>query len=68
MTGKLAWLANSTRPDLNFTALQMSKKNTSTMISDLRRINKVLKKVKERDSEINYRKVGNKEDLMIVGI
>ena len=53
MTGKLAWLANSTRPDLNFTALQLSKKNTSAIILDLRGINKVLKKVKERYSEIN---------------
>ena len=27
MTGKIAWLANSTRPDLCYQALQMSKKN-----------------------------------------
>ena len=26
MTGKIAWLANSTRPDLCYSALQMSKK------------------------------------------
>ena len=26
MTGKIAWLANNTRPDLSFTALKMSKK------------------------------------------
>ena len=29
MTGKLSWLANSTRPDLSYTALAMSKKNTT---------------------------------------
>ena len=27
MTGKIAWLANSTRPDLCYLAMQMSKKN-----------------------------------------
>ena len=26
MTGKIAWLANSTRPDLSFIALKMSQK------------------------------------------
>ena len=36
MTGKIAWLANSTRPDLSFTALQMSKNNKEATISDLR--------------------------------
>ena len=32
MTGKLSWLANSTRPDLSYTALAMSKKNTTATI------------------------------------
>ena len=35
MTGKLAWLANSTRPDLCYLALKMSKKNQGATISDL---------------------------------
>ena len=45
ITGKLSWLANSTRPDLSYTALAMSKKNNSAKISDLRGISRVLKKV-----------------------
>ena len=28
VTGKLSWLANSTRPDLSYTALAMSKRIT----------------------------------------
>ena len=47
MTGKLSWLANSTCPDLSYTALAMSKKNNSAKIKDLRDISPVLKKVKE---------------------
>merc|ERR1712082_435631 len=34
MTGKLIWVANSTRPDLSYTALAMSKKNTTARIKD----------------------------------
>ena len=47
-TGKIAWLANSTRPDLCYLALQMSKKNQGATISDLRDVKHVLKKVREK--------------------
>ena len=39
MTGKIAWLENSTRPDLHYLAMQMSKKNQGATILDLRDIN-----------------------------
>ena len=45
MTGMIAWLANSTRPDLCFQALQMLKKNQGATVSDLRDINRILKRV-----------------------
>ena len=48
MTGKIAWLANSTRPDLCYQALQMSKKNQGATISDLRDVNPVLKESEKR--------------------
>ena len=35
ITGKIAWLTDSTRPDLSFTALQMSKNNKEATISNL---------------------------------
>ena len=47
MTAKISWFANSTRPDLSFTALRMSKNNKEATISNLRYINRVLKKVRE---------------------
>ena len=65
MTGKVA---NSMRPDLNFTALTMSKKNNSATISDLRDINRILKKVRERDSKLKFKKIGDRDNLMIVEI
>merc|ERR1712101_34810 len=38
-TGKLSWLAQGTRPDLSYSALNLSKKNNSATIADLRNIN-----------------------------
>ena len=46
MTGKIAWLANSTRPDLSFIALKMSKNSKEATISDLRDVNWILVKVR----------------------
>ena len=62
------WLANNTRPDLAFTALQMSKRNKEATISDLRDVSRVLKKVRERESQLKYEYIGEKEELQIVGI
>ena len=68
MTGKLSWLANSTHPDLSYTALEMSKKNNSAKIKDLRDISRLLKKAKERSSKMKFSRIGPKYDLIIVGI
>ena len=68
MTGKIAWLANSTRPDLCYLALQMSKNNQGATISDLQDVNCILKKVRERKSFIKYEYMGDADDLVIIGI
>ena len=44
-TGKISWLAANTRPDLAITALEMSKKNASAVIKDLKKVNKVIEKI-----------------------
>ena len=67
MTGK-AWLANSTRPDLCYLAMQMSKKNQGVTIADLRDVNRILKKVRERESLIKYKYIGGKDNLIIIGV
>ena len=68
MTGKLSWLANSMRPDLSYTALRMSKKNNLATIADLRYVNRILKKVRERQSKIKFERIGDRDNLTIVGI
>ena len=47
MTGKLSWLANSTRPDLSYTALDMSKMNNSALNKDFRDVSRVVNKAKK---------------------
>ena len=66
VTGKLSWLANSTRPDLSYTALAMSKKNNSAKISDLRNVTRVLKKVQERCLKIEFSRIGCRYNLIII--
>ena len=67
MTGKVAWLANSKRPDLRYQALQMSKKNQEATISDLRDVNRILKHVHSKESKIKYGHIGNK-DVVFIGL
>merc|ERR1711984_50849 len=66
-TGKLSWLGNSTRPDLSYTSLSMSKKNNTATIADLRNVSKVVKKAKERPSKLVYSKIAEKDDLIVLG-
>ena len=65
MTGKIAWLANSTRPDLSLNALQILKNSKEATISDLRDVNRILTKVRERESRVRYEHIGDKDNLMI---
>ena len=46
----------------------MSKKNQEATISDLRDVNRILKYVHSKDSKIKYGHIGNKEDLVIIGL
>ena len=51
MTGKITWLANNSRSDLSFTALQMSKNNKEATISDVRDVSRVLKSKRPRKQD-----------------
>ena len=68
VTGKVSWLANSTRPNMSYTSLSMSRKNNCATIADLRNISWVLKKAKERPSRLKYSKIADKDDLIVIGI
>ena len=67
-TGKIGWLAASTRPDLSITALQMSMKNNEAKIRDLKQINHVVKRIKDKPNQVVFSKVGEKDDLVVFGL
>ena len=58
----------SMRPDLSYTHLSISKKNNSATIADLRNVSRVIKKVKERPSMIIFSRIGDKEDIIVLGM
>ena len=46
----------------------MSKRNQEATISDLRDINRIIKQVHSKESKIKYAHIGNKEDLVVIGL
>ena len=57
-TGKVSWLSQGPRPYLNYSALQLAKKNNSATIADLRSVNKVVEKIKKEENKVIYGKLG----------
>ena len=51
-----------------YSALTLVKKNNSATISDLRRVNKVVEKVRKEENKVVYGKVGEKDKLQVIGI
>merc|ERR1711895_80423 len=67
-TGKISWLSQGTRPDLSYSALNLAKKNNSSVISDLRNVNRIVEKVKREENKVVYRRIGDKETLQVIGV
>ena len=67
-TGKISWLAQGSRPDLSYSALKLAKKNNSATIADLRSVNKTVEKVMKEENKVVYGKIGEKEELQLIGI
>merc|ERR1712002_697760 len=67
-TGKISWLAQGTRPDLSYSALNLAKKNNCATIADLRNVNRIVEKVKKEENKIIYGRIRDREKLQIVGI
>ena len=62
------WLAANTRPDLAIYALELAKRQKKAVIKDLREINRVLKKVREKESRVLFTKIGEKNELCVMGV
>ena len=66
--GKLSWLAANTRPDLAIYALDLAKKQKAAVLKDLRSVNRILQKVREKESKIVFKKIAEKGSLCVIGI
>ena len=62
------WLAANTRPDLAIYMLELAKRQKKATIKDLREINRVLKKVREKESKVLFTKIREKNELSVIGI
>ena len=68
IVGKLQWLSEGTRPDLAYDTLSMSMKTKHAKVADMRKLNKIVKKAREGDSVVTFKKVGKMEDLKIIAM
>ena len=66
--GKIGWLAENCRPDLTVTALKLVRSNSKATSKDLKVINSVVRRIREKKNEVRFSKIGNKEDLVVTGI
>ena len=65
---KLNWLAANTRPDIAVSVLELAKNQKKATLQDLRNMNKVIKKVSEKDNKVVFERVAEKEKICVVGI
>jgi hypothetical protein len=66
--GKLNWLASNTRPDISIYALDLAKRQKNATLKDLRNINRIIKRVHEKESRVVFGRIAEKNDLCIAGI
>ena len=66
--GKLSWLAANARPDLSIYALNLAKKQKKAVLKDLRDVNRILQKVREKNNKVVFRKIGEKGEICVDGI
>ena len=48
--------------------LDLAKKQKQAVLKDLRSVNRILKKVREKESKVVFRKIGDKEELCVFGV
>ena len=61
-------MAANTRPDHAIYALELAKRQKKATIKDVREVNRVLKKVREKESKVLFTKIGEKDELSVIGV
>ena len=67
VVGKIGWLANSTRPDLNYDNVVMSMKVGKATLREMRQACKIIKKVKCDGTQMRFRNLGEISDWTLQG-
>ena len=62
--GKLNWLAANTRPDKAIYALDLAKKQKRATLKDIRDVNRVFKKVQEKESKGLFKRIRKKNTFV----
>ena len=66
ISGQISWVASQTRPDASFDSCKISNYGTKADISYLKQANKAVRKLKNKDVEINIPDIGDIEKVEII--
>ena len=65
IAGQINWISSQTRPDISFDSLELNVERNKAFIATLKRANKVVRKIKMRESEIFFPEIGELEQLEV---
>ena len=66
--GKLNWLASYTRPDLSVYVMNFVRQQKKATLKNLRKINRIIKKVTKKENSVVFSKVAEKGKLGLIGV
>ncbi|VDI58471.1 Hypothetical predicted protein [Mytilus galloprovincialis] len=64
--GQLLWLARQTRPDIAFDVAAISSKIKSSTIEDLKKVNKIIRKVQNDPVSLQFQNLGHECEIYFV--
>ena len=60
LTRKIKWVATQSRPDMSFTAVELSSKIKTAQLEDLKKANKDINRLAATPSELLFPRIGGK--------
>ncbi|VDH89490.1 Hypothetical predicted protein [Mytilus galloprovincialis] len=63
--GQLLWLAKTTRPDIAFDIVRIASKLETSTIEDFKRVNKLLRKVRNDPVSLHFKELGEHVELLL---
>ena len=64
----LSWLVENCRPDLTVSVLNVARRSCKATLADLKKVNEVVQRVKEKKNKIRFEKLGRRNNLVVTGI